>query len=550
MLENTWVGYIARSYQQIKADILAKLPITNPEITDHTEGNILVRMVSVWAGLCEQLNYYIDSVAREIFLPTALEYATGVYHALTADYRIRSRIAATVDITLYFNGPVASGFTLFAGSQFQTTSGVIFRCVVDTVIPTGATEVILPCENTLTISGESLGTSLGTANQIFVLAEDVVDGQVELTVGGTTYTFVSSFVFAKKTDTVFSTNIDGDGNCYVVFGDGVNGFIPPSGADIVATYKITSGASGNVASGTITQIVSLTLPSGVTATCVNINGASGGYDVESLSDLKKNIPLSLRTLDRAVTGQDYVDIAVLCNGVAQAAVSFNCGKLVYVYVIANGGSLASSALLKRVENWFEDKRMVTTKVQAMAAGIIDVIVYATVVAKKSYLNSTVETNIKNDLSTRYSVANQTIKGSVYIGDIYQTMENADGVERTEITLLTFKPAALPRLHTTALVWSAEMLAGSISTVSWVIKATGSTTVFALYRGALFVGNFAYGTEHTFPELKLNVTYSSSYASGNTWDFKTYKVGGSITVDELSIPLIQSSNVILSVSGGI
>ena len=193
--------------------------------------------------------------------------------------------------------------------------------------------------------------------------------------------------------------------------------------------------------------------------------------------------------------------------------------------------------------------MVTTLIEPRAAGILDVVVYATIVAKKNFQNNTVSTNVTNALVDRYSIDNQVIKGSLYLGDLYQTMENAEGVERTELTRLTFRPAAIPRNSATALVWTAEMLDASLSTISWSIKVV-STTQYELYRGATFVGTQNFGTLYTLTEISLNVTYNGSYSVSDIWDFKTYKIGGSLSLDELSVPIIHSENVILNVTGGI
>lgn len=74
-LMNIWVSYLDRSYQQIKDRVLVKMASRVPEITDRTETNIFVRMISIWAGFVEQLNYYIDNWGRESFVSTARLYA-------------------------------------------------------------------------------------------------------------------------------------------------------------------------------------------------------------------------------------------------------------------------------------------------------------------------------------------------------------------------------------------------------------------------------------------------------------------------------------------
>ncbi len=75
-LDNPWVGYITRSYQQIKDSLLSRMVTNNPEITDHSESNILVIIIGMFAGIAEMLGYYIDNMAREAFIATARKFTS------------------------------------------------------------------------------------------------------------------------------------------------------------------------------------------------------------------------------------------------------------------------------------------------------------------------------------------------------------------------------------------------------------------------------------------------------------------------------------------
>jgi hypothetical protein len=99
-LDNTWVGYLQRSYKSIKASILSRLEVLVPEVTDRSESNILVILIGAFAGLVEQLNYYIDNMARELYLPTARRYSSVVKIARLLDYRVMAKVGATVDLQL------------------------------------------------------------------------------------------------------------------------------------------------------------------------------------------------------------------------------------------------------------------------------------------------------------------------------------------------------------------------------------------------------------------------------------------------------------------
>ena len=68
VVKNKWVGYLDRTYQQIKSSVLSKLSIYLPEMTDHTESNPFIIEVDVWAGLTEHL-LKILSISDKLRVP-------------------------------------------------------------------------------------------------------------------------------------------------------------------------------------------------------------------------------------------------------------------------------------------------------------------------------------------------------------------------------------------------------------------------------------------------------------------------------------------------
>jgi len=142
-LKNQWVGYLNRSYQQIKSSLLTRLGETVPEVTDHSESNILVVIISMFSGVTEQLNYYIDNMAREAFISTARRFSSLVKLTRLIDYRIKAAVPASVDLLLTLPDPLvfvvpgATSFTIPAGTEFTATNGIVFITYTDFVVTKG-----------------------------------------------------------------------------------------------------------------------------------------------------------------------------------------------------------------------------------------------------------------------------------------------------------------------------------------------------------------------------------------------------------------------------
>lgn len=73
MITNKWLNPYQRSFQQIKAKLIESLTTIKDKngqtlITDYSEGNILIIILSLFAAIAEVLHYYIDNVGRGIFL--------------------------------------------------------------------------------------------------------------------------------------------------------------------------------------------------------------------------------------------------------------------------------------------------------------------------------------------------------------------------------------------------------------------------------------------------------------------------------------------------
>lgn len=120
-------------------------------------------------------------------------------------------------------------------------------------------------------------------------------------------------------DRNYVVRVDEDGAGEIQFGDGIRGARLPTGQENVrAVYRKGIGSAGNLKAGQLSQL--LTRPLGLKEV-TNPRPTSGGVDAESADDARRNMPLGVRTLGRAVSLQDYEDYARAYTGIAKARAS-------------------------------------------------------------------------------------------------------------------------------------------------------------------------------------------------------------------------------------
>jgi hypothetical protein len=185
-----------------------------------------------------------------------------------------------------------------------------------------------------TVATETLGSGNPMiAGQDFTLAQSPVtyffdpasvsgpnfSSTVSVSVNGVAWQEVQSFYGQPKNAQVFVLHEDDQSQTHVSFGDGVNGSLPPTGANnIVATYRYGGGAA---APDPETLTVVLTPTPGLKG-MRNPLAPSGGSDPDQPSQLRSLAPQSVLTFNRAVSLDDYAAIALTASGVTQTAASY------------------------------------------------------------------------------------------------------------------------------------------------------------------------------------------------------------------------------------
>lgn len=547
----TWLKYVDRSYQQIKDSVITQLQSRVPEITDHTESNLYVKMIGIWAGIAEMLGYYVDNKGQESYIGTCRLYSSAIKIARSFDYRVHSAIPSSGNITFYISNPAVSIINIPLGTEVQTATGLRYFTTVSGSIQVGDTEVTIPAVQQVLVTGVSAGVSDGTGSQLVVVnGNKIADNTVLFRVNGLAWNRKETLGFSLGTAQDYVQTVNEEQEVVIQLGDNYRGLIPTAGDVFTTDYYITEGSAGNVSANAIATLVTV-IPTGANGTLnvTNREATSGGNDIESLKDLKYHIPLSIRTLYRAVTEQDYIDVAELASGVAKAGIVFGCGKEVEVYIVPDGGGIASNMLLAATQTWMDDRKMITTNVVVKAAGEVHIRLVIDLNVKPSYDRVVVSASVIANLTEFISFENQQINGKVELGDVYEVIENTEGVEYSFVQVMTSIPYARPLdTTTTPLNWTKVVNLTSTTTKRWVVIMTSATT-YQLFQDISYVGTYSTGVLISMPEIDFTIN-AGGYVNGDSWEFYTYPYNGTLDLTEPSLPVTTAGDITLNVSGGL
>lgn len=309
-------------------EALASIGAGNVTVTGNTTSGFTVEFVGSLANASQEL-LTVDSNTLD----------AGGAVSITVD-EDQDGDAQTVDVTEDVAGFDDSYTVTFpAGTQFSVGNQPWEVTEDTTISPESVTSSEYQTAFEVPVSaGASFSESFSSTGRSFqtftTSATDVIEGSFFLYVGGADgdlWSRIDSIALAAPTDNVYELRFDPDGRAIFTFGNGITGAIPTNGQVVYVVGRFGGGADSNIGaggivaslSGTATNANGVSIP--VTVSMTNIVAATGGRDRETLDDIKRNIPAYIRTVDKAITREDYGTLAAQyesSNGSVSRAVAY------------------------------------------------------------------------------------------------------------------------------------------------------------------------------------------------------------------------------------
>lgn len=487
------LDYTSKDFVSFRTSMLDYATQTMPEWQSRSEGDFGVVLVELMAYMGDILSYYGDRIQTEAYLSTATQRLSLLQIADLLGYVPSNGVPAVGTVTLVTNNP-GPAVLVPAGTKVQTgylaviDGSITYETDDDVTVPANGATAAVSVTHGITTSLENVGTSTGLAAQSFRLGGlPVIANSIQVFVdavnsdGTTTQTEwaqVDYLVDSDPGDLVFSTYTDESGASWVSFGDGLNGAIPNINLTVYATYRVGGGQVGNITAGQI-QSMGTTLDNkqldGVDIS-VDANGIpmtsimSNGSDPETNDQIRANAPRAFRTQGRAVTLQDFIDIALAVPGVLRANALASTFTSVTIFAVGPDGGAPSTTLSASISDALLSKSLAGTSVTVSPPTFIGVNVGSsgtplTIQVLPHYKRATVLAAVQTAIKTQLSFVNVDFGMHLTVSDFYSTIMGVAGVQWVAIPLLVRADAA--QTGTADLVFR-----------QWEIPKAGSINVIA------------------------------------------------------------------------
>ena len=450
------LDYTNRDFTAIRAQLVGLAQGLMPDWETAGEASDFgTLLLELFAYMGDVMHFYIDRTASEAFLGTALRRQSVLYIADMLGYRPIGQQSASVVVDFLLDANATDSISIPVGARVYNEASnaedlIVFETNMPLTIAPGETGSVFTTEG-ITQHDRLLGVSKGTPNAEYVIPDKgIVFNTVSIrsNEAGQTlpWAFVTDLSLARPTQPAFTTFLDDADYTHVLFGDNSAGRIPPVNAELFVTYRFGRGAMANdLAPDAINSLAASSVPGvdlwGITVR--NPESPTGGTDPESVDAMRQSIPrAAVRIKSRAVTLNDYADLAMQVPGVAKSVAHGTVYTAVHVRIAPTGGVASENTmtrLIASVEDYMKDKIIVGSTVYADPEDIDelwqDIYIRMLVHVTEGFNRTSVRLQVESVIRQMMVFDAVDFGKAVTIGKVYRAALAVQGVDYAELMWL-------------------------------------------------------------------------------------------------------------------
>lgn len=307
-------------FNTIKTNLKRYLQSQNTLKDYNYEGSALSTLLDILAYNTQYNAYYLNMVANEMFLDSAIQRQSVVSHAKMLNYTPTSVSAPSATINLRINQVTDLAVTLPKFTNFisEAIDGVNYRFVTitDNTVNTNTVNQTATFSNLTIKQGEPVNLTFNydatqNPSKTFEMPDSTIDtSTLTVTVQQSTsntysevYSLAEAYLELDATSAVYFLQEGPNGNYQIYFGDGVLGKSLTDGNQVIVSYITTGGTAAYGAN----NFVLMDSIAGYSNTVITpITATTQGTEKESLDSIRYTAPKAYSAQGRAVTKEDYI----------------------------------------------------------------------------------------------------------------------------------------------------------------------------------------------------------------------------------------------------
>lgn len=461
------VNYTNQDFWSMKARLITYIQQQFADtFTDFVESDLAIMLIENWAFIADTLSFKMDQIANEIFIDSVSQLDNAFRLSMLVGFKPQPPIGATASWSATINNLLTTDLVIDAPVQFDvtTTTGTISVELFPADIngnPILNQPIIITAGSFLNTSvvgveGQTFTTTAtGNAaiNQNVRLNGPIIWNSIQVTVDGTTWTQVDYFTDSQPRSE-FRVEYDPAYNAFVIFGNNRAGLVPSQGSNIVVTYRVGGGFAGNIVTGAVDTQRNFIVPGfdfRIPVTFRNYTQGQFGYPGDSLADIKRKLPVWLRTQNRIVSGDDietFADqFATEFNGQigkAKAALrNYGCAaNIIDLYILTRDNTddliESNNSLKVELQNALSNLKMLTDFICIKDGTVIEVDVHVDLTLSKFYrkFEDEFRTKVLSQITAFFSLNNWDYGKSLKDTDLIKALSNINEIQTITVSFQT------------------------------------------------------------------------------------------------------------------
>jgi predicted phage baseplate assembly protein len=255
-----------------------------------------------------------------------------------------------------------------------------------------------------------------------------------------------NLLHAGPQDARFVVEVEFDGTAILRLGDGTNGLAPESLTSFDASYRVGNGTAGNVGAE---SLIYLAADDARITGCINPLPATGGFDSETAEQIRRRAPAAFETQERAITMEDYADIAERDPRVREAVADLRwTGSWYTVFLAADAKGCAdlTKGEQRTLRRFVDRYRLAGQDLEIRNPQFVSLLIELTVCVDPAYFRANVEKMLMQVLGSEdmpdgrkglFVPDTFAFGQDVYLSPIYKAARSVPGV--TSVSATVFRP---------------------------------------------------------------------------------------------------------------